>query len=93
VILKRPRRKPPVEPLRKEDVLAYLNRPWHLFDDARLKGLGSRTPEQLLHASDRLREWRHSVAGVATNRERAEDFANHVRLKALLERAGARRDR
>jgi hypothetical protein len=75
--------------LTKEDVRAFLDRPWHLFEEAHAKHRREAyevDPGAAFRVSEEL--WaevrRH---GYPDAHRRREDFDHHVRLRALLDRA------
>ena len=75
--------------LTKEGVRAFLDRPWHLFEKAhakRRREAYEADPGAAFRASEELWEevCRH---GYPDAQRRRRDFEDHVRLRALLDRA------
>jgi hypothetical protein len=75
--------------LTREDVRAFLDPPWHLFDEAHAKHRRESyeaDPSAAFRVSEELwEEVRHH--GYADGDRRRRDFEHHVRLRALLDRA------
>jgi len=76
--------------LTKENVRAFLDRPWHLFEDARLLDLRERfeaDPASAFARSEELWEELQRAGYSAAAVHRKEDFEHHVLLRALIDRA------
>ncbi|MFZ5469915.1 MAG: hypothetical protein ACOZIN_10810 [Myxococcota bacterium] len=79
--------------MKREDVEAFLGRPWNelerMKEDYLIERLDRGGPTEGFRMADELRLSVMLVAEGAAWLERDEDFDNHIRLKQLLERAGA----
>lgn len=76
----------------REAALAWVNRPWHLFEEAHADWARARHQRDASKAFERAEElWRAILAagrykGRLKREHRREDFEHHQRLRALLDR-------
>ena len=75
--------------------LAFANRPWEKIREAKTRYLVARLrelgPAEAFKLADELRASVEALAGAPALASREADFAAHVRLHALLVRAGAKK--
>lgn len=85
-----------MENMRREDVLAYMNRDWEAIAEAKASywAKGSLSARSRLRIADRMRAWaRRFHPGWPEEEERAADLATHQRVSAALRRVAASRRR
>lgn len=73
----------------KEGVRAFLDRPWHIFEDTRLEEERRRyeaDPSSAFASSEELSDHIRAVHGKIDPWLRREDFEDHVRLRRLMDR-------
>lgn len=84
--------------MRKEDILAYVNRDWAAIERHKREWMAERskrmTPAEALRVGDALRHYAYSLhPDWPTEEHRREDFETHVRVSEGLRSVHAIRSR